>query len=179
VRPIGNASIAAGGLTLRPWEPADVAFVYHACQDVEVERWMSMPRPFTAGDAVRLLELSDEGRAKNVAARFAITATETGEVLGSIGLKEIDWGASRAEADYWVAPEARGRGVAPLALQALVSWAGQHLGVREVKLQIAAGNRASERVAEQAGFARDGVVAGGCHVDDAVHDAVIYRRATT
>jgi RimJ/RimL family protein N-acetyltransferase len=138
-----------------------------------------LPRPYTASDAVRLLALSDTGRAENVAAHFAITATETGELLGSIGLKEIDWDASRAEASYWVAPEARGRAVAPLALQALVSWAGDHLGLREVELQIAAGNRASERVAEQAGFERDGVVAGGCHVHDAVLDAVVYRRATT
>jgi RimJ/RimL family protein N-acetyltransferase len=61
----------------------------------------------------------------------------------------------------------------------LVSWAGDHLGLREVELQIAAGNRASERVAEQAGFERDGVVAGGCQLDDAVLDAVVYRRATT
>ena len=179
MRPIGNTSIAAGGLTLRPWERADVAFVYYACQDVEVQRWTPLPRPYTAGDAVRLLEVSEAGRAENVAAHFAITATETGEVLGSIGLKDIDWNGGRAEAGYWVAPEARGQGVATLALRALVSWAGQHLGIAEVKLLIAAGNRASERVAEQAGFARDGVVAGGCHVDDALHDAVVYRRATS
>ena len=127
MRPIGSTSIAAGGLTLRPWEPADVAFVYHSCQDIEVQRWTPLPRPYTAGDAVRLLELSEAGRAENVAAHFAITATETGEVLGSIGLKDIDWDGGRAEAGYWVAPEARGRGVATLALRALVGWAGQHL----------------------------------------------------
>ena len=68
------------------------------------------------------------GRAENVAAHFAITATETGELLGSIGLKDIDWDAGRAEAGYWVAPEARGRGVATLALRALVSWAGSTSG---------------------------------------------------
>jgi RimJ/RimL family protein N-acetyltransferase len=138
-----------------------------------------LPRPYTAGDAVRLLQVSDEGRAENVAAHFAITATETGELLGSIGLKDIDWDAGRAEAGYWVAPEARGRGVATLALRALVSWAGEHLGIGEVKLLIAAGNHASERVAEHAGFERDGLVAGGCHIDDAVLDAIVYRRATT
>ena len=51
--PIGFESIAAGAITLRPWEPADVSFVYDACQDPEIQRWTNLPSPFTASDADR------------------------------------------------------------------------------------------------------------------------------
>jgi RimJ/RimL family protein N-acetyltransferase len=178
VRTIGDGSIPAGDVTLRPWRPADVAFVYHACQDEEIHRWTPLPRPYRAHHAVDLLRSSEEGRASNTSALFAITATDTGELLGSIGLKAIDWGERRAEAGYWVAFEARGRGAASSALAALVPWAGDHLGLVEVWLLIATGNTASERAAVRAGFHADGVVAGGCSTATAVHDATVFRRPT-
>jgi RimJ/RimL family protein N-acetyltransferase len=178
LRDVGEASIEAGPITLRPWRPEDVAFVFEACQDDEIHRWTPLPRPYRPSDAVALLRLSEEGRATNAAALFAITVTETGELVGSIGLKEIDWEHGRAEAGYWMAREARGRGLAIVALRALTAWAGEHLGLAEVWLQVAAGNEASLRAAERAGYERDGVVPGGCATAVGAQDAVVLRRAT-
>jgi RimJ/RimL family protein N-acetyltransferase len=176
MRPIGNDPVPAGSVTLRPWEPADVSFVYDACQDPEIQRWSPLPQPYRPGDAVMLLHLATQGRATNRAALFAITATDTGELLGSIGLKEIDWEHGRAEAGYWVARDARGRGVATAALEGLARWAGEHLELREVWLTIAVGNEASIRVAKAAGFVESEVVVGGCELSSGAVDALIYRK---
>ena len=178
MREIGDESIEAGMITMRPWEPADVAFIYEACQDAEIQRWTPLPSPYRPADAVVMLELSAEGRATNQTALFAITATDTGELLGSIGLKDIDWERRRAEAGYWVAREARGRGVASSALKALVVWAGQHLDLDEVWLQVARGNLASVQVATVAGFEPDGVVPGGCQAGGERVDALVFRTPT-
>ena len=53
---------------------------------------------------------------------------------------------------YWVAERARGQGVATSALQMICEWAFQTLDLSTVVLFTLIGNRASERVAEKAGF---------------------------
>jgi RimJ/RimL family protein N-acetyltransferase len=66
-----------------------------------------------------------------------------------------------AEVGYWVHPDARGRGVATAALRVAVRHAllpaeEGGLGLRAVRLQAAADNPASRRVAEKAGLRAGG-----------------------
>lgn len=59
---------------------------------------------------------------------------------------------------YWVKREARGRGVATRALRLLSRWAFDELGARRVQLIAQPENLASQRVAEKAGFQREGLL---------------------
>ena len=58
---------------------------------------------------------------------------------------------------YWLAPEARGRGIMTDAVRAVVAWAQEH-GIRCLTLTAHPENVASHRVAERAGFRRVGLV---------------------
>jgi len=51
----------------------------------------------------------------------------------------------------WVAPEARGRGVAVALLDAALGWAGSR-GARAMQLGVVCGNEAARRLYERAGF---------------------------
>lgn len=51
----------------------------------------------------------------------------------------------------WVAPEARGRGVAAALLQASIDWA-RSIGARQVRLGVVCGNDAAARLYRRAGF---------------------------
>jgi RimJ/RimL family protein N-acetyltransferase len=144
--------IPGGDITLRPWEPADTAFVYDSCQDPEVQRWTQVPTPYTALHAATFVERHARPQPEEDAAFFAITRTDSGEVLGSISFGHIDWAFASAEAGYWVALDARGQGVATNALASLVEWGRRELRLVEVRLQVLAGNVASQRVAERVGF---------------------------
>jgi RimJ/RimL family protein N-acetyltransferase len=154
--PISFDPVAAGAVTLRPWEPADVSFVYDACQDFEIQRWTNLPSPFRASDAVALLQFSTTLRERGTAALFAITSTDQGELLGAISLRDIAQDEGRASIGYWVAVEARGRGVATSAVAAASHWAFDALGLDEVYADVLHGNDASVRVLERCGFASDG-----------------------
>jgi RimJ/RimL family protein N-acetyltransferase len=63
-----------------------------------------------------------------------------------------------AEIGYITAPAARGRGIATRALVLISDWALTVGGLRRVELKIDYENPASQRVAERAGFTREGTL---------------------
>ncbi len=82
----------------------------------------------------------------------------------------------RVELGYWLAPGARGNGYATRALRLISDWS---LGGGYIRLELYThpDNRASARVAERAGFIREGVRrAWDVGRDGAPEDAVFYVR---
>jgi len=78
--------------------------------------------------------------------------------VGALGMSKFDWQDLKAEIGYWVVPEARRRGVGSRATRLLALWAIEHLGLERVELLAHPGNEASQRVAERAGFTREGTL---------------------
>jgi len=75
-----------------------------------------------------------------------------------VGLLGFDWDERRCEIGYWLAPWARGRGAATRAVALLAPWALRELGLARVALHTTPDNEPSQRVAERAGFTREGVL---------------------
>lgn len=168
--------VTAGSYTLRPWEPADVSWVYHACQDADIQRFTNVPKPYRPADAVALLDLSRQGRADGTAYAFAICRTDNDELLGAIDLHDVAH-RDRGYAGYWVASGARGEGIATIALGSLTHWGFERLGLREVRVHVAVTNLASRRVAERAGFGAEAGHAPQCpDGDDRVAGVSYVRR---
>ena len=90
-------------------------------------------------------------------AGFAILS-EDAEFLGLVGLVDLDLGTRQGEIGYVVIGEARGRGVAGRALRLVTDWAFDDLELERVELRIDVDNEPSIRVAERAGYRRDGVL---------------------
>jgi RimJ/RimL family protein N-acetyltransferase len=143
------------GVVLRPWRIEDAPAVAAACQDAEIARWLSfVPQPYTEEDArfyVRDCIDATEDRKP-----FAITDAETGQVIGSIDMRINRMRTGHV--GYWIAAGARGRGLTTEALRALSRWAIEELGLGRVELVTEPDNIASQRVAEKAGFTREGVL---------------------
>ena len=77
-------------------------------------------------------------------------------------------------AGYWVAAPARGRGVATRAIRLLCAFAFAELGAKRVELWIEPVNAASLRVAEAAGFHREGLLRSFMHVGGERRDMLMY-----
>ena len=65
---------------------------------------------------------------------------------------ELDKAPRYGEIGYWVAKDARGKGVATRAVTLLRDWAAQEKGCELVELVIHEDNALSTRVAERTGF---------------------------
>jgi RimJ/RimL family protein N-acetyltransferase len=146
--------LADGVVALRPWRDDDVPWVVTAVHDPEIPRFTGVPVGQTADGVRRWLTRVEPER--EVA--LAIADAASGAPLGSIGLRRTADDPWIAEAGYWVAREARGRGVATRALRLLADWALPALGLARLQLTTHEENVASQRVAEAAGFQREGLL---------------------
>ena len=76
---------------------------------------------------------------------------------------------------YWTAPAERGRGVTARALRLACRWSFAHLELGRLELVTDPDNVASQRVAEKAGFTREGVLrAHVLHPDGRRRDSVMF-----
>jgi RimJ/RimL family protein N-acetyltransferase len=102
-----------------------------------------------------------------------LAITEGGpDLLGTIALHL----GERTAVGYWVAPWVRNRGLATRAVETLCAWAFEEGGFDRLELTTDPQNAASQRVAEKAGFAREGLVAGYVQTPSGPRDSVVFSR---
>ena len=136
-------------VVLRTWSHSDAEWYACSARDAEIQRITSDPSHLTAADVVAAIRaLSSDPRREG----FLIADARTGSRLGNIALEHAD---GTGEVSYWVAAEARGRGVARRALALLARWAFAHLDLQVIRLWTHADNAPSRAAAERAGFVRD------------------------
>jgi RimJ/RimL family protein N-acetyltransferase len=152
--------LSDGVVTLRPWgEKGDVEAITAACNDRAIAEFLDLiPSPYTEDDAREAIAYFREGWAEGTVSNFAITNSERGEPLGSIGVRWLEPDQGVAEVGYWVAAEARGRGVCTRALRLVARWLISEHGIQRLQLRADEQNPASRRVAEKAGFTEEGVL---------------------
>lgn len=154
-----SPELSDGVVTLRPWLERDAPAIAEACGDEEIAWWLDqVPQPYTESDARTYVAMTRRGWKDGTHAAFAIIDAETGAVVGSVGLHWLDTEHGVAEIGYWVTREARGRGVATRATRLATRWALTACGMKRVQLRADRRNVASQRVAESAGFRREGIL---------------------
>ena len=149
--------LGEGAIGLRPWQDAELDVMVAICRDPDVARFTRVPDPYSEADARAWIDAQPGRLEAGDGVAFAITSSG-GAPLGSIGLRIDPGDRDIVEAGYMVAPAARGRGIATTALRLASHWAVRDLGVARVHLTTHVDNPASQRVAERAGFRREGVL---------------------
>ena len=75
---------------------------------------------------------------------------------------------------YVVVPEKRGRGYGTEAVQILVDYLFLSRDIVRIEAEVSPENRASQRVLEKAGFAREGIIRKSVYARGTWHDGVIF-----
>lgn len=163
-----------GPTALRPWRDSDLGQLVAACQDPEISRWTSVPRPYGEADARAYLLQRYGAIHAETAAPFAIVGPESGALLGSVALNWLEWRHLRGEVGYWLAAEARGHGHATRAVRLISRWGFEALGLERLELLAATANPASQRVAERAGFVREALLRSYMRGRDGRQDMVAF-----
>ena len=145
--------LSDGVITLRAKARTDVDALTAACQDPEIPRWTLVPVPYRRADALGWIAATELELDAGLAIDWlAVDADD--RLLASIALMGIDRERGTGEIGYWVAREARGRGVATRAVRLVCDWAASELGLTTLELVIHEDNAPSHAVARAAGFTR-------------------------
>ncbi|MFC9694798.1 GNAT family N-acetyltransferase [Kribbella sp. NPDC056951] len=160
--------LTADSITLRAHTPADADAVYEMCQDPVMQRWTTIPVPYSHADAVSFLtELVPNGwRDENGSRHWAIDVD--GRFAGTISLHDISGGVG--EIGFAIAPWARGAGAMTRAVKLVVRHVFDDLNWDRVIWRAHVGNWGSRRVAWKAGFRGLVVVPGAAQARGVRYD---------
>jgi RimJ/RimL family protein N-acetyltransferase len=137
-------------LVLRAPSHSDVAAMVALAGDRRVaENTARIPHPYTAADAVGLLDSINQNGGETV---FAIALD--GALIGMCGLDRRQDGV---ELGYWLGVPFWGRGYATEAARAVIDYAFAELGHEALSSGVRVSNPASRRVLEKCGFQWTGV----------------------
>lgn len=141
--------VVAGDVVLRPWRPEE-AGLYVELRDDVVFRFTTEPHDL---DESQCRENIEAAIVNPHEAAFAICELD-GAAIGNVSVSHR---GDTAVIAYWLAAHGRGRGRATAALQAATAWAFEMWNVVHAELEIDPENTASLRVADAAGYRRQGL----------------------
>ena len=164
--PLGGES-----LHLRPFEAADFDAALELQRDPAVAHWVPPP---PGADGAAVVAFYEQCRREGTLLHLVIADPETGAYLGEtmLALGEHRVG----ETGCCIVPAARRSGIATEALVLLTDWAFAELGLGRVQVFVAPENVAALRLAESAGFEREGVLRSYWEIGGKRVDAVILAR---
>jgi RimJ/RimL family protein N-acetyltransferase len=166
-----------GSVRLELLSEAHLGAVAAMLSDPDVMRFTRVPDPTPADFAQQWLAIYEAGRRDGTREGFAVFDGDgDGAFVGVALAFGIDRDEGEAELGYMVAPAARGRGVATAMLRALTDWAFAETGVQRIRLVVDVENPASLRVAEGAGYVREGVMRSVHFKNGRRIDAVLLSR---
>ena len=147
------------GVVLRPWG---------AGGDAEVAAHTRVPADARVDAARTWIAAEPRRRARGLALDLAVApADDPDAVLGEVGLAHLD-PDGRAELGFWLAPQARGRGLATSAVRLLTAWALHAAGpsrrcglsLRQLWARTTPGDPRAAGVLGRAGYRLRGEAAG-------------------
>jgi RimJ/RimL family protein N-acetyltransferase len=148
-----------GHVVLRAAAERDIPEILIAYQDdPQLHIVLGQNRPPSAAELGRRSEAADADRVTGTRIHLAIVEPGSDVCRGEVNAHHFDWDHARAELGIWLAPQARGRGIAPRALRLASAWLFDACRLERVQLLTSPENEAMLRAARRAGFVQEGVL---------------------
>ncbi|WP_221411683.1 GNAT family N-acetyltransferase [Arthrobacter crusticola] len=138
-------------VSLRALTDDDWRLEYELSRVPDVPAWTYYPADMDEDYARRRIARTKERHQERLAGRYAVLLD--GLPVGTAGMAEVE--DAEPELFYVLSPAGRGHGAATGSVRLLTEWLSSQ-GFSAVALETLAGNTASERVAERAGFRNTG-----------------------
>lgn len=161
---------------IRPYRLDDDAAIVEAALEsvADVQPWMPWCHPaYSIEESRAWLRVQVPAFAQQAAFEFAIVDAD-GRYLGGCGVNQLDPLNRRANLGYWVRSRAARQGAATAAVGLLHDWTFASTDLVRLEIVVAAGNAASQRVAEKAGAVREGILRRRLLLHGRVHDATMF-----
>ena len=167
--------ISSARLDLREYGAGDAGLVRETLAAGVGDEALPPGAPSNPGEAAGwLADGVHAARREGTGVHLMMLDRASGRIVGSIGLFHADWEVGSVEIGYGVRSDERGKGYATEALAAAARWALTDGGIQRAWLTANTDNVASVRVAEKAGFHREGTLRRAGLEDDGLHDQALF-----
>ena len=160
-------TLVVGTTTLRPMRPTDAEDIFRAVQDPEIPKFTTLPSDYPVELAIEF------ATSRNVSSHLNKTelvfVMEDSELdidthpyansfAGVISLHSIDIPNHRAEIGYWMAKEARGRGIGTRAASMITEYGLMTMGFHRIDGIVDVRNEPSKQLLLNAGYEFEGIM---------------------
>ncbi len=163
-----RAELRTERLLIRPPAEKDVPDLAATGADPLTQAMTGVPRRYGQAHARAFVATSERMRLRGDGIAWAVEELAGGRFAANVDLRDVDWANRSCEIGYMAAPWARGRGYTTEAVAAIARWLLREQRFQRLKLRAAVSNPASQRVAEKAGFVREGVERNALRGEDLV-----------
>ena len=148
-------------VSLRLSAERDIPEILIAYQDdPRMHRDMGERRPPSGAELGRREERAAAERAAGTYVGLTVLEPGSDVCVGQIYVHDLDWNNARAELGMWLAPQARGRGLAGRALRLASEWLLESCGLGRLEILTEPDNQAMIGAARAAGYREEGVLRG-------------------
>ncbi|WP_018780443.1 GNAT family N-acetyltransferase [Bacillus sp. 95MFCvi2.1] len=148
--------------------------IYEIFSLEEVTRYYGMNSFTEFGQASRMIESFSKNFFEKRAIRWGIVLKETGILIGTIGLNNLQLWSKRSEIGYDLHPSYWRKGYATEAVQKIITYSFQELGIFRIGAITYPENVASCKMLSKIGFQKEGLLRGYIHQGDQQRDVYIY-----
>lgn len=150
--------IQTNRLILRKMRPTDAEAIFSYASDSEVSRYVIWEAHRSIQDSRAFLDLVLAGYESGGEPNWGIVYKGDNKFIGTCGFVNHSPEHARAELGYALSTEYRGRGLMPEAVQAMIRFGFQRMGLNRIEARCIAENTASARVMEKAGMTYEGTL---------------------
>jgi [ribosomal protein S5]-alanine N-acetyltransferase len=166
--------LVSGDIRLRPFRMSDADKLTEMANNKNISRNLrdGFPHPYTREDAVTFIRHCLEMPRDTF---FAIEFK--GEYVGNISLSPCqDVYRKSAEIGYFIAEPFWNKGIASAAVNMIVQFGFNNLGIMRIHTGVYEYNPASQRVLEKCGFTKEGVFKKAIYKEGGLWDEVRYAK---
>jgi len=159
---------------LRPFQMDDVRQVFDAVREslTELSSWMSWAHDgYSQNETEEYIRITRARWEENTLFAFAITDSNTGEILGGCGLGKRH---HYCNLGYWVRTSRHGQGIAGRAAKLIARFGFKSMGIIRAEIVMAVPNEKSRRVAEKIGAHYEGIALNRMVVGKNIYDAHMF-----
>lgn len=175
--PLELPTLRGPRVSLRTWRASDAPTVQEASHDSLIPLMTTVPSTHGEPEALAFIARQHDRLRTRAGYVFAI-ADASDRAVGLIGLFFTPGAGARASIGYWITASQRRQGYAAEALGVLTSWALTHVEVDRLELYVEPWNTGSWRAAEQAGYAREGLLRAWERIAGTPRDMYMYAQLT-
>ena len=161
-------------LNLRRLKSEDVDEIFVLRSNPEIMQFIPRPLMKTKEEALEFISVMDTNVNNNNVINWAITTKEDDQLIGMIGFYRMKPENYRAEVGYILSPEFHGKGIITEALEKVIQFGFEEMGLNSIEAVIDPENYGSEKVVLKNNFVKEGHFKEHTFFEGKFFDSVFY-----